>query len=400
MAMSQTILALNAGSSSIKFAAYEVDADRLTLICKGLLDQRSGDTGFVIKDSAGNIIEKSNATAASPDATPTKSLIERIEPLLGGRRLAAAGHRIVHSGRDFSVPVRINSGVLQKLDALTPLAPLHQPGCLAPIRSLLATRPELAQVACFDTTFHRDLAPIYRRFPLPLEFEAKGIHRYGFHGLSFEYIAQRLPQPQARSVVAHLGSGSSLCAISHGKSVNTTMSLTPLDGVMMATRSGAIDPGLLLYLLQSEHMSASAVEDLLYRKSGLLGVSGVSSDMRTLLASSDPRAEQAVDQFCARIAEQVAAMVSSIGGIDALIFTGGIGENSPEIRRKVCARLEWIGLQLDDSANAQKRDRISAPDSGVEVLIIPTDEEIMIAQHTRDVVLGVPRLTAERVQET
>jgi acetate kinase len=388
MAVTQAILALNAGSSSIKFAAYEVDADGLTLICKGLLDRRSGDSGFIIKDPAGNIIEKSKATVAGSDSDLTQILIERAEPLLGDRRLAAAGHRIVHGGPDFSAPIRINSDILQKLDALTPLAPLHQPGCLAPMRSLLATRPDLPQVACFDTAFHRDLAPIYRRFPLPLEFEAKGIRRYGFHGLSFEYIAQSLPRPQAGSVIAHLGSGCSLCAIRDGKSVNTTMSLTPLDGLMMATRSGAIDPGLLLYLLQSEHMSVSAVEDLLYRKSGLLGVSGTSADMRTLLASSDPRAGQAVDQFCARVAEQIAAMASSIGGIDALIFTGGIGENSHEVRQTICAYLEWIGLLFDDSANVQNREVISAPESRVEVLIIPTDEEIMIAQHTREVALG------------
>lgn len=390
MAVSQAILALNAGSSSIKFAAFEVDADKLTLICKGLLDRRVDNSGFVIKDPAGNIIETSDVASAGSDSDLTKTLIERVEPLLGDRRLAAVGHRIAHSGPDFSAPIRVNSDILQKLDALTPLAPLHQPGCLAQIRSLLAIRPELPQVACFDTAFHRDLAPIYRRFPLPLEFEAKGIRRYGFHGLSFEYIAHRLPQPHARSIIAHLGSGSSLCAIRDAKSVNTTMSLTPLDGLMMATRSGAIDPGLLLYLLQSEHMSVSAVEDLLYRKSGLLGVSGVSADMRILLASSDPRAGQAVDQFCARIAEQVAAMVSSIGGIDMLVFTGGIGENSPEVRRKICARLEWMGLQLDDGAETQKREVISAPESRVKALIIPTDEEIMIAQHTREIALGVP----------
>jgi acetate kinase len=388
--MTQAILAFNAGSSSIKFAAYEVDAHaKLKLICKGGLDGRSGDAEFVIKDPAGNIIGKNNRALSSPDSDPTKTLVERVEPLLDGRRLAAVGHRIVHGGPDFLAPVQVDSDVLQKLDALTPLAPIHQPGCLAPIRSLLAMRPELPQVACFDTAFHRDLAPIYCRFPLPLEFETKGIRRYGFHGLSFEYISRCLPQPQARSVIAHLGSGASLCALRHGKSVNTTMSLTPLDGLMMATRSGAIDPGLVLYLLQSEQMSASAVEDLLYRKSGLLGVSGVSADMRTLLASSDPRAKQAVDQFCARISEQIATMASSIGGIDALVFAGGIGENSPEIRRDVCARLEWMGVQLDDGANAQKRDVISRRESQVEVLIIPTDEEIMIAQHTRETVLGV-----------
>jgi len=388
--MTQAILVFNAGSSSIKFAAYEVDADKLTLICKGLLDRRSEDTEFAIKDPAGKIIDKSSAAPATGSGWDvTKTLIERVEPLLDSRRLAAVGHRIVHGGPDFAAPIKVDSDILQRLEALTPLAPLHQPGCLAPIRSLLALRPELPQVACFDTAFHRDLAPIYRRFPLPLEFEAKGIRRYGFHGLSFEYIAHRLPRPQARSVIAHLGSGSSLCAINGGKSVDTTMSLTPLDGVMMATRSGAIDPGLLLYLLQSEHMSASAVEDLLYRKSGLLGVSGVSADMRTLLASNDPRAGQAVDQFCARIAEQIAVMVSSIGGIDILVFTGGIGENSPEVRRNIAARLEWMGLQLDDGANAQKRDMISAPASQIEAMIVPTDEEVMIAQHTRSVALGI-----------
>ena len=386
--MTQAILVFNAGSSSTKFAAYEVDADELTLICKGLLDRRNEDTEFVIKDPAGKIIDKSNAAAAGSDKDVTKTLVERVEPLLGSRRLAAAGHRIVHSGPDFAAPIRVDSDMLRRLDALTPLAPLHQPGCLAPIRSLLALRPELPQVACFDTAFHQDLAPIYRHFPLPLEFEAKGIRRYGFHGLSFEYIAHRLLRPQARSVIAHLGSGASLCAIHHGKSVNTTMSLTPLDGVVMATRSGAIDPGLLLYLLQSQHMSASAIEDLLYRKSGLLGVSGISADMRTLLASGDPRARQAVDQFCARIAEQIAVMTSSIGGIDVLVFTAGIGENSPDIRRDICARLQWMGVQLDDSANTQGRDRISTRESQVEVLIIPTDEEIMIAQHTRGVVLS------------
>jgi acetate kinase len=389
--MTRAILAFNAGSSSIKFAAYEVDADaRLILICRGILDRHINDTEFVIKDRSGKVIRKNNTAATGSDPDLTKTLIERVEPLLGACRLAAVGHRIVHSGPDFSAPVRIDSDILQQLDALTPLAPLHQPGCLAPIRSLLAARPDLPQVACFDTAFHRDLAPIYRCFPLPLEFETKGIQRYGFHGLSFEYIAQRLPQPQARAVIAHLGSGSSLCAIRDGRSVNTTMSLTPLDGLMMATRSGAIDPGLLLYLLQSEQMPVSGVEDLLYRKSGLLGVSGVSADMRTLLASSDSRAQQAIDQFCARAAEQIAAMATSIGGIDALVFAGGVGENSPDIRRNICARLEWMGLQLDDSANAQKRDVISIRESQVDVLIIPTDEEIMIAQHTRDVALGIP----------
>jgi acetate kinase len=388
--MPQAILAINAGSSSIKFAAYAINGSEITLLCRGLLDHHAANTQFVIRNPAGEILQ----TAKSPDADSASdlaaALLDRVEPLLDGRELAAVGHRIVHGGADFSAPVAVDTRILQALDALTPLAPLHQPGCLAPIRSLQAARPELLQVACFDTAFHRDLAAVYRRFPLPLAFEAKGIRRYGFHGLSFEYVVQHLNRPQSRMVVAHLGSGSSLCAIHGGKSINTTMSLTPLDGVMMATRSGAIDPGMVLYLLRSERMSALDAEDLLYHKSGLLGVSGISSDMRTLIASRDPRAQDAIDQFCARAAEQIAAMTTSVNGVDLLVFTGGVGENSPDIRKNICMRLAWMGLGLDDQANTQRCDVISAPESRIEVRAVATDEERIIGQHTRGV------LTAER----
>ena len=382
--MPQAILAINAGSSSIKFAAYAIRGSELALVCRGLLDHHAGDTQFVIKNPAGEILQDAKSVGTDSGSDLATTLLDRVEPLLDSSELAAVGHRIVHGGPDFSAPVAVDTRILQALDALTPLAPLHQPGCLAPIRSLQAARPQLLQVACFDTAFHRDLAPIYRRFPLPPSFEAKGLRRYGFHGLSFEYVVQHLNRPEARMVVAHLGSGSSLCAVRGGKSINTTMSLTPLDGVMMATRSGAIDPGMVLYLLRSE-MSASDAEDLLYHKSGLLGVSGISADMRTLIASRDPRARDAIDQFCARAAEQIAAMVTSINGIDVLVFTGGVGENSPVIRKHICMRLEWMGLSLDDKANTQHCDVISAPESRIEARVTATDEERVIGQHTIEV---------------
>jgi acetate kinase len=380
--MARAILALNTGSSSIKFAAYAVDDSELKPVCRGLLDHHAGDSHFVVKDAAGKILEdsQSGGPGSQPDFAAT--LLARVERLLGDHQLVGVGHRIVHGGPEFYRPVKIDPAVVRALEALTPLAPLHQPGCLAPVRSLLSARPQLPQVACFDTAFHHDLAAVYRRFPLPAEFEAKGLRRYGFHGLSFEHIVERLGRPQNRLVVAHLGSGSSLCAIRDGRSVNTSMSLTPLDGLMMATRSGAIDPGLVLYLLQSERMSAPSVEDLLYHKSGLAGLSGISPDMRTLLASHDPGAGEAVDQFCARAAEQIVAMATAIDGIDVLVFTGGIGENSPEIRENICARLRWTGVMLDRQANSGRRELVSASTSPIEVRVVATDEENVIARHT------------------
>jgi acetate kinase len=387
--MPQAILALNTGSSSIKFAVYAVDGSELTLVCRGLLDHHAGDTHFVIRNSAGDILQDATSGGSGSEAGLATALLDRIEPLLGDHKLMAVGHRIVHGGPGFFNSVRVDSGILRALDALTPLAPLHQPGCLAPVRSLLSARPTLPQVAYFDTAFHRELGPIYRRFPLPLEFETRGLRRYGFHGLSFEYIVQRLNRPVVRLVVAHLGSGSSQCAIRDGKSVNTTMSLTPLDGLMMATRSGAIDPGLLLHLLRSGQMSALEVEDLLYHKSGLAGVSGISADMRTLLCSSDPGARDAIDQFCARAAEHVAAMATGIDGVELLVFTGGIGERSPEIRKNICMRLQWTGLKFDEQANMERRDVISAPASPIEVRVMATDEEVVIARHTLEAIRGI-----------
>jgi acetate kinase len=275
---------------------------------------------------------------------------------------------------------------MEALDALTPLAPLHQPRCLAPMRTILSLRSEVPQIACFDTAFHHGLAPPVSRFALPRRFEEIGIRRYGFHGLSYEYIAGRLADLSpalagSRTVVAHLGNGASLCAMRNGQSVDTTMGLTALDGLVMGTRCGAIDPGVLLYLQQALKMSVSEVERLLYHESGLLGVSGISQDARTLLASSDPKAAEALDLFVFRIAREVAAMANSLGGLECLVFTGGIGEHADAVRSAVCARLRWLGVELDPEANDHSRAQISARESRVDVRIIPTDEEIMIARH-------------------
>jgi acetate kinase len=368
----EAILALNAGSSSVKFAVYEVQAAEPVLLLRGLLDRHAGDTEFIVKDAAGKRVQDDKLAPSGPESDLAATLLQRIEPMLGGRNLSAVGHRIVHGGADFFAPVLIDAEIIRRLEQLTPLAPLHQPECLEPAQSILSLRPHLRQVACFDTAFHHNLSPTYRRFALPLAFEAKGIRRYGFHGLSFEYVVRTVQRPDLRLVVAHLGSGCSVCAIHNGTSVNTTMSFTPLDGLMMATRSGAIDPGLVLHLQQSLGMAIDEIEDLLYRKSGLLGVSGVSADMRTLLTSTDPNAKAAVDQFCARVAEQIAVMAMAMSGMDLLVFTGGIGENSAEIRSDVCARLQWLGVQAGGSETA----------SGVEVQAMSTDEEIIIASHT------------------
>jgi acetate kinase len=372
-----TVLALNAGSSSIKFAVFQHDAPA-TPLYRGLLDKHAGHPEFAITDSTGKPMHAAPIRAV-PDADLAAHLLDRLAQLPGEIRPTTVGHRVVHGGPDFFQPVALDAAVLAQLDALTPFAPLHQPRCLAPIRSLLRTRPELCQVACFDTAFHRDLAPAYRSFPVP-DLDP-GIRRYGFHGLSFQYVSEQLGISDARTVVAHLGNGASLCALRNGKSVNTSMSLTPLDGLMMATRSGAIDPGLVIYLQRSKRMSADEIEDLLYHRSGLLGLSGLSADMRTLLASKTIAAQAAIEQYCARVAEQTAVMATSLGGIDSLVFTGGIGENSPDIRNRIASRLNWLGIRLNMSANERHERTISATDSRIETLVIPTDEEAVIAAH-------------------
>ena len=384
--MSDAILVLNAGSSSIKFSLFETsDRSYPRLSRKGLLDEDEADPRLTVKDPAGRLLfERRHADLENTGSGLLGEIINWIEGQ--GAALIAIGHRIVHGGRDFTSPVRITAGIIEALDALTPLAPLHQPRCLAPVRTISSLRPELPQIACFDTAFHHGLAPPVSRFALPRRFEEIGIRRYGFHGLSYEYIAGRLADLSPalagrRTVVAHLGNGASLCAMRNGQSVDTTMGLTALDGLVMGTRCGAIDPGVLLYLQQTMKMSVSDVERLLYHKSGLLGVSGISQDVRTLLASSDPQAAEALDLFAFRIAREVAAMANSLGGLECLVFTGGIGEHAGAVRSAVCERLHWLGVELDPEANELSKPQIGARESRVDVRIIPTDEEIMIARH-------------------
>jgi len=301
--------------------------------------------------------------------------------------LLAVGHRVVHGGQHYSAPILIDAKVLAELEDLVPLAPLHQPHNLAAIRVLLETIPSLPQVACFDTAFHRVQPEIAQRFALPRHYFDEGVRRYGFHGLSYEYIVSVLPTldpalQDARIIVAHLGNGASLCAIYKGRSIATTMGLSPLDGLVMGTRCGNIDPGVLLYLMDRHNMDVHALEELLYHESGLLGVSGISNDMRTLLASVDPHAKEAIELFVYRVGREIGSLVAALGGLDALVFTGGIGEHSAVIRAKVCHQAAWLGLELDEPANETSSSRISTLSSKVSAWVVATDENLMIANHT------------------
>ncbi|WP_456840147.1 acetate/propionate family kinase [Bradyrhizobium sp. USDA 4486] len=385
--MSDAVLVLNSGSSSIKFGLFDISAAEPTLLCKGLLDEHEAKPRLVVKNPAGEDLFETQRDVADADSGRLfADVIGFVEDRIGDHRLRAVGHRIVHGGPDYSGPVELTDDVQARLEALTPLAPLHQPRCLEPIRTIAAIKPALTQIACFDTAFHHSMAPPASRFAIPRRFEARGIRRYGFHGLSFEYVAGRLagiaPELTAkRTVIAHLGNGASLCALRDGRSVDTTMGLTPLDGLVMGTRCGTIDPGMLLYLHQHEKMSAEDVQHLLYRQSGLLGVSGLSADMRTLLASGEAAAREAVDLFTLRAAQQVAMMAATLGGLECLVFTGGIGEHASEIRSAIGERLAWLGVRIDAAANDARRERISSGDSAIDVFVIPTNEELTIARH-------------------
>ena len=385
--MPDTVLVLNSGSSSIKFGLFDVSATEPALLCKGLLDEHEAKPRLAVKSPTGDDLFAAQREAPNDNGGQLfADVLAFIDDRFGGHGLRAVGHRIVHGGPDYSGRLILTDDIIAKLEALTPLAPLHQPRCLAPIRTLAAMRPELTQIACFDTAFHHGLAPPARRFALPGRFEQRGIRRYGFHGLSFEYVAGRLAEiaPElaaGRTVIAHLGNGASLCALRDGRSVDTTMGLTPLDGLVMGTRCGTIDPGVLLYLQQHENMSVEEVQHLLYHGSGLLGVSGTSADMRTLLASSEATAREAVDLFTFRAAQQVAMMTTSLGGLDCLVFTGGIGEHAREIRSAIGERLAWMGVRIDAAANDAARERINASGSAVGIFVIPTNEEMTIARH-------------------
>ena len=314
-----------------------------------------------------------------------------LRPTPADMRLLAVGHRIVFGGEAHTTPVRLDADVIAAIKSLIPFFPLHLPHNLAAVDAVTEVHPELPQVACFDNAFHGTWPRLARLFAIPRAMTEQGIRRYGFHGLSYEYIASRLPDfvPDAtRVVVAHLGSGASMCALRNGESIEATLGFSGLDGLPMGTRTGQLDPGVLLYCMQALHMDAKAIERLLYKELGLLGVSGVSNDMRDLLASPDPRAAEAVELFCYHIAKQLGALAATLGGLDALVFTAGIGEHSAPIRERVCRRAEWLGIRLDEAANAAGGPRITTEASPTSAWVIPTDEEKIIAIHTRNALGG------------
>jgi len=370
-------LVLNAGSSSLKFAVYEGEAAR----ARGEVEAMGAGSRFSVR--AGGRSAVHDGGAFSHDA----ALSQLLEWLRGEGHLAdvaGAGHRVVHGGSDFAAPVVIDADVRRRLEAYAPMAPSHQPYNLAAIDALARVFPDLPQIACFDTAFHETQPAVATAFALPRALSEAGVRRYGFHGLSYDYIAGVLPQhigarADGRVVVAHLGHGASMCAMLARRSIATTMGFSALDGLMMGTRSGAVDPGVLLYLLEQKGMSAAAVSRLLYDESGLLGVSGESDDMRTLLASGSPHAREAVALFVYRIARELGSLAAALGGLDALVFTAGIGEGSAEIRARVCAAAAWLGVALDEKANARGGPLISAASSKVAVLALHTDEETVIA---------------------
>jgi acetate kinase len=388
------ILSINVGSSSIKFALFEVVASSgLRVICKGTIEDVGSAPAFRAVDVHGDTVAERSWIdgAALSHRQLLDELLEWLANRPGQSRLVAAGHRVVHGGSRFSSPVLVNDHVLTELNRLVPLAPLHQPLNIAAIQAVKEAHPDLPQVACFDTAFHHHQAPVVTRFALPREFEAAGVRRYGFHGLSYEYIAGALATVApdvalGRVIVAHLGAGASLCAMRGGRSVDTTMGFSALDGLPMSTRCGALDPGVVLYLLQSCNMNAGAVEELLYRRSGLLGISGVSGDMRALLDSADEHAGEAIDVFVFRACREIGALAASLGGLDALVFTAGIGEHAAAIRERICAGSVWLGVALDAAANEGGGPRITKASSRVAAFVIPTDEELMVARHTRSVV--------------
>lgn len=389
--MSRILLVLNAGSSSIKFSVFELGgAASLTRAWSGEVDGIGERPRFVAKDGAGTqlVDEHPGATGGSWDHDDAlAAILAWIDGRTVGAAIAAAGHRVVHGGVRYTAPVLLAPDVLDWLETLVPLAPLHQPHNLAAIRALAKLRPEVPQVACFDTAFHTTQPPVAQAFALPHALAEAGIRRYGFHGLSYEYIASVLPDylggaADGRVVVAHLGAGASMCAMRGRRSVATTMGFTALEGLPMGTRTGALDPGVILHLMSERRMSLSAVTELLYKKSGLLGISGVSSDMRDLLASEAPRAAWAIDVFVYRVARELGSLAAALGGLDALVFTGGIGEHVAPIRARVCRDAEWLGVTLDAAKNARGGPRISADGSRASAWMIPTDEELMIARHT------------------
>jgi len=387
--MADAIAVLNAGSSSIKFSLFVTRASELELELHGQIEGIYTKPHFTAKRHDGSAAEESWDEGTSlGHGGCLDYLIPFLRKELEHDHLIGVGHRIVHGGPEFKEPVRVDSAVATGIENLIPLAPLHQPHNVAPIRWLLDRVPDLPQVACFDTSFHSTNPEVAQRFALPENLYQAGVRRYGFHGLSYEYITSVMAQydekaAAGKSIVLHLGNGASMCALNAGHSIASTMEFTPVEGLPMGTRSGSLDPGVILYLMDQHGMDARAIERLIFKQSGLLGVSGISSDMRTLLVSSDTRAKLAVDLFCYHIRREVGSLAAALGGLDAIVFTGGIGENAAAIRERVCRDASWLGVELDPVTNAAGGPRISTPAAQVSAWSIPTNEELMIARHTR-----------------
>jgi len=395
------ILVVNAGSSSVKFQIFgNEEAGALPRLIKGQIDGIGTRPRLSAEGSdRSSLIDRTYASDKVPDVPAAIAVVASWLRETQSFNLVAVGHRVVHGGPKYDRPVVIDQAVVANLEQYVSLAPLHQPNNLAPIRTLMKTRPDVLQVACFDTAFHRGHSAVADHFAIPERFYAEGVRRYGFHGLSYEYVAHRLHEvaptvAAGRVIVAHLGSGASMGAMADGRSVESTMGFTALDGIPMGTRPGQIDPGVLLYLLTEKGMDPMAVQDLLYRDSGLKGLSGISNDMRDLQSSSDPRAKLAVDYFVYRVGLNAGMLAAALGGLDAFVFTAGIGENSPSIRARIAEKLAWLGVVLDPAANADGKSLISRPESRVVLLVVPTDEELMIARHTLAL---LPKDTARKV---
>jgi acetate kinase len=383
------ISVINAGSSSVKFSFYEGERR----ILAGQVDGIGAHPSASATGPNGEKLEPPDL-GPKPPRVPSEvlpAILPWARQRLGDRRLAALGHRVVHGGLHHSRPARVTPELLAELEALVPLAPLHEPHNLAPIKMAMTLNPELPQVACFDTAFHRTAPEVEQAFALPYSLYEQGIRRYGFHGLSYEYIASVLPEhaseiANGRVVVAHLGNGCSACAMRNRVSIATTMGFTALDGLPMGTRCGDLDAGVVLHLIQQKGMSAEALVDLLYRRSGMLGLSGISSDFRDLLASDNPRARFAVEVFCYRVAGHIASLAAALGGLDGIVFTAGVGENAAPVRSAICRACGWLGVELDEAANREHKLRITMPESRVAAYVIKTDENLMIARHARGLV--------------
>ena len=392
--MADAIVVLNAGSSSVKFALYTRQRDELELIARGQAEGLFTSPRFVAKDARGAALAENRWPAGTKlgHEGALEHLVAFLRERFTEHQLVAVGHRVVHGGMEFTRPVRVNATVLGRLEKYIPLAPLHQPHNLAPIRLLLERTPSLPQVACFDTAFHQGQRPVAQAFALPKSITDRGVRRYGFHGLSYEYIADALPAQapeiaNGRVIVLHLGNGASMCAIDRGRSVASTMGFTAVDGLPLGTRCGSLDPGVVVYLLDELKFDARGIEKLIYQQSGLLGVSGISSDMRTLEASDAPDAKFAIDLFVYRIGRELGSLTAALGGLEAIVFTAGIGENSVSLRERVCRDAAWLGIELDREANRNGASRISASGSKVAAFVIPTNEELMIARHVQQLLV-------------